>query len=217
MIHEIEQLKDRIDEDVNTNGQRAIRGAILNNTLKDMVDTLGKGRTFANVINPEYDEPEHDDTVFYIATEKGTYFPTSQFPVIIENDGINIIYWNFYVGKWMKTNVIDNNVNVAFLTVEEINTRVLSDASHDIIADGSKLRVVVGNADSVASRARSLFMFCKHTNEFDYYVTPPEYNDHDGELIYYMMRVSNDRDNNIGGYPYTMKMLTIGGVSETDL
>ncbi len=217
MIHEIEQLKDRIDESVTTNGQRAITGAILNNTLKDIVDTLGQGRTFAGVIPPEYDEPEHDDTVFYIATEKGTYFPQALLPVIIEDDGINIIYWNFYVGKWMKTNVIDNNVNVAFLTDEEIDTRVMSDASHDIIADGSKFRVVVGNAERVASRARSLFMFCKHTNEFDYYVTPPEYNDYDGELIYYMMGVSNTRDGNLGGYPYTMKQLTIGGVSETDI
>lgn len=217
MIHEIEQLKDRIDESVNTNGQRAITGAILNNTLKDIVDTLGQGRTFAGIIHPESDEPEHDDTVFYIATEKGTYFPQALLPVIIENDGINIIYWNFYVGKWMKTNVIDSNVNVAFLTVEEIDTRVMYDASHDIISDGLKFRVIVGNAERVASRARILFLFCKHTFAVDYYITPPEYNDHDGELIYYMMGVSNTRDGNLGGYPYTMKQLTIGGVSETDI
>lgn len=217
MIYDIEQLKERIDESVNTNGQRAITGATLNGTLKDIVGTLGKGMSLASVIYPGTDEPEHDGTVFYVATEKGTYFPQAQFPVVIENDGINIIYWNQYVGKWLVTNVIDSNVNVAFLTDGEIIDRVLSDASHDVIADGLKIRVVVGNAEREAARARRLFLFCKHTAAFDYYITPPEYNDHDGELVFYMMCVSNTRDGNLGGYPYTMKMLAIGGVSESEM
>lgn len=217
MIYDIEQLKERIDESVNTNGQRAISGAILNNTLKDIVGTLGQGMSLAAVIYPGADEPEHDGTVFYVATEKGTYFPQAQFPIVIENDGIKIIYWNEYVGKWLLRDVIDSNVSVAYLTDGEIDTRVMSDASHDIISDGLKFRVVVGNAERVAARSRQTFIFCKHTSETDYYITPPEYNDHDGELIYYMMGVSNTRDGNLGGYPYTMKQLTIGGVSETDV
>ena len=107
MIYDIEQLKERIDESVNTNGQRAITGATLNGTLKDIVGTLGQGMSLASVIYPGYDEPEHDGTVFYVATEKGTYFPQAQFPIVIENDGISIIYWNEYVGKWLVTNIID--------------------------------------------------------------------------------------------------------------
>lgn len=210
MLHDIKLLKETIDENVNTNGQRAITGAILNSTLKNIADTLGQGRSYAGTINPSSVEPDHNDAVFYIATEKGTYFTDAQIPVVIDRDGVYIVYWNFYIGKWMYSSVIYANSVLAFLSPQELTGHYIGDANHDLLSDNTKMKAVL------TTRGR-LYYYAQTTQSEDMYISFPSYDGDAAELSFYAMYVKRARSASVGGYPYHIKKLTIGGVVETDV
>lgn len=210
MLHDIELLNETIDESVNTNGQRAITGAILNSTLKDITETLGQGRSYAGPINPSSAEPEHNDAVFYIATEKGTYLQDAQFPVVIDRDGVYIVYWNFYVGKWMCSSVIYDNSVLAVLSVQELTGNYIGDANHDLLSDNTKIRGIL----SIRGR---VYYYSGYTSSEDVYVSLPVYDGDVAELSFYAMYVKRSRSASVGGYPYNIKKLTIGNVTEEDI
>jgi hypothetical protein len=210
MLHDIEQLNERIDESVNTNGQRAITGVILNHTLKDIAETLGQGRSYAGQIYPSSAEPDHNDAVFYIATEKGTYLQDAQFPVVIDRDGVYIVYWNYYIGKWMCSSVIYDNSVLAVLSTQELTGHYIGDANHDLLADNNKIRGIL----SIRGR---VYYYSEYTSSDDVYVSLPVYDGDVAELSFYAMYVKRARSSSVGGYPYHIKKLTIGGVVETDV
>lgn len=58
---------------IKTNGNREITGALLQNTLVSIVNSLGGNATFAGVATPETSPGTFDGPVFYIASEAGTY------------------------------------------------------------------------------------------------------------------------------------------------
>lgn len=66
-------LKAIINQDITTNGQGDITGAVLNQVLKDMVDSLGAYYQFGGIATPTTNPGNPDQRVFYIATIAGTY------------------------------------------------------------------------------------------------------------------------------------------------
>lgn len=66
-------LKGLINQYITTNGQGDITGAILNQLLKDIVDSLGADYQFVGVATPSTNPGNPDQRVFYLATTAGTY------------------------------------------------------------------------------------------------------------------------------------------------
>lgn len=68
-----EQLIAAIEQVIKTNGNNEITGAILQNTLKSIVNSIGANATFAGVATPSTNPGSPDQNIFYIAFESGTY------------------------------------------------------------------------------------------------------------------------------------------------
>lgn len=92
-------LKNIIDQAINTNGIQAITGAVMNDTLKTMISSLGAGYQYGGIATPALNPGTPDQNLFYIAIEAGTYVNMggAQLPY-----GISILSWN---GAW-SSNVI---------------------------------------------------------------------------------------------------------------
>ena len=84
-------LINLIDQYITTNGQGDITGAILNNTLKAVVNALGAGYQFKGVATPSTDPGTPDYKAFYFASEAGTY---TNFNGLILQAGLNILTWD---------------------------------------------------------------------------------------------------------------------------
>lgn len=90
-------LKATIDASINTNGQQAITGAILNDVLNEMVDVLGEGYQFMGVAQPTDTPATTDAKVCYLAATAGTY---ANFGNITLADGeVAVLCYN---GAWEK-------------------------------------------------------------------------------------------------------------------
>lgn len=87
-------LKNIIDQVVRTNGQGEITGANLNQTLQEMVTSLGANYQYAGVATPSTNPGSPDQNVFYIATLAGTY---TNFGGLTVPKGISVLRWN---GSW---------------------------------------------------------------------------------------------------------------------
>lgn len=202
-LFEIERLKERIDDAIHENGNKEITGGVLNGTLKDIADTLGQGRTYAGYITPASPEPEHDGLVFYIASEKGTYFSEASQPPQVSNDGFTVVYWNTGIGRWMTKNVTQEKVALAVLSEDEVMNEVVSDETHAILEDEGKLRAVIIEGKT--------FLFSRTVGRSDEYAGVPEYKNR--ELTIHEVLI--DTEHSVpGGYPYRVRKLTITGVTE---
>lgn len=87
-------LKNIIDQYITTNGQGDITGAILNDVLKSIVNSIGADFLFAGVAEPTTNPGSPDQNVFYIAIKGGTY---TNFGNVVIPNGITIFKWN---GSW---------------------------------------------------------------------------------------------------------------------
>lgn len=66
-------LKAAIAGVIKTNGNQEITGAVLQNTLNSIVNSVGENATFAGVATPTTNPGTPDGPVFYLATTPGTY------------------------------------------------------------------------------------------------------------------------------------------------
>ena len=66
-------LKEAIASVIKTNGNQEITGAVLQNTLNSIVNSIGKNATFAGIATPSTNPGTPDGPVFYIATTAGVY------------------------------------------------------------------------------------------------------------------------------------------------
>ena len=92
-------LKATIDDNITTNGNQEITGAVLNSVLKAMVDSLGAGYKYAGIATPTSPGTDQspDGQVFYIATTPGTY---SHLGNLVVNDGeVAVLKWD---SSWHK-------------------------------------------------------------------------------------------------------------------
>jgi hypothetical protein len=66
-------LKSAIQRDIKTNGNNEITGALLQQSLLSMINSLGVGYQFVGIATPSTNPGTPDQKVFYIANGKGTY------------------------------------------------------------------------------------------------------------------------------------------------
>jgi hypothetical protein len=92
-----ETLKAAIQQVVKTNGNNEITGALLQQSLLSMINSLGVGYQFVGIATPSTNPGTPDQNVFYIASESGTY---SNFGGLSVSDGeVAILKYN---GTWTK-------------------------------------------------------------------------------------------------------------------
>lgn len=94
-----EQLKTAISGVIKTNGNQEITGAVMQNALLTMINSLGKNYQFVGVASTNTNPGTPDQNVFYIANA-GTY---SNFNgAIIEDGQLGFLLWN---GSWTKQTI----------------------------------------------------------------------------------------------------------------
>lgn len=103
-----ENIKGTIDLVIKTNNNQEITGAVLNNLLKTIVDTVGAPAMFAGLATPSTNPGTPDGPVFYFATEAGTY---SNFDAAVIQEGITILKWDGT--SWVAISVFDKSVITA--------------------------------------------------------------------------------------------------------
>ena len=110
-----EQLIASIEQVIKTNGNNEITGAILQNTLKSIVNSIGANATFAGVATPDTNPGTPDQNEFWIAIENGEYInfanlTVSKSPSIISNKG----------GNWAVTSISDNLEDIYITTAASV-------------------------------------------------------------------------------------------------
>jgi glycerophosphoryl diester phosphodiesterase len=85
-------LKATIDASINTNGQQAITGAILNDVLNEMVDVLGEGYTFLGMATPTTNPTTPEGKAYYLAGAAGTYRDFGN--IVVNDDEVALLVWN---------------------------------------------------------------------------------------------------------------------------
>ena len=93
-------LKAAIAEAITTNGNQEITGAVLQNTLNAIINTIGENATFAGIAIPSTNPGVPDGPVFYLAGVSGAY---SNFGITIQ-DEIAVIANNS--GSWTKSTIL---------------------------------------------------------------------------------------------------------------
>lgn len=91
-----DDLITSIDAVIKSNNRREITGQILQNTLNQMVSSLGENYQLAGVATPTTNPHDPDQNVFYIASEAGVY---SYFDNIQVGDGLTLLMWKN--GHWI--------------------------------------------------------------------------------------------------------------------
>ena len=90
-------LKSAIADAIKTNGTNAITGALLQQQLLAMVNSLGAGYQYAGIATPSTNPGTPDQNVFYFASTAGTY---TNFDALVLADGeVAILKYN---GAWSK-------------------------------------------------------------------------------------------------------------------
>ena len=87
-----EILKTSVSDVIKTNGKKEITGALLQQTLMAMINSLGTGYQFVGVATPETNPGTPDAKVFYIANGKGSYTHFGELEVT--EDEVVVLYWD---------------------------------------------------------------------------------------------------------------------------
>lgn len=84
-------LKQAIDSVITSNDNQEITGAVLNNALKTIVDTVGANASYAGIATPSTNPGTPDGPVFYFALQGGTY---TNFGATVIQEGLAILLWD---------------------------------------------------------------------------------------------------------------------------
>lgn len=90
-------LKTAIQQVVKTNGNNEITGALLQQSMLSMINSLGTGYQFIGVATPSTNPGTPDQNVFYLASTAGTYSNFNSLS-LSENE-VAILKYN---GQWTK-------------------------------------------------------------------------------------------------------------------
>lgn len=119
------KLKEVIANVIKTNGNQEITGQVLQNTLNNIVNAVGKNATFVGVATPSTNPGTPDGPVFYIATTAGNYSNFGNIEVLKGETAI--LKWNN--GTWTK-NAIKPMTD--FNSVFDANGKSLTEVTSDI-------------------------------------------------------------------------------------
>lgn len=120
-------LKAAIEEVIKINGNQEITGQVLQDTLKSIVNNIGKNATYAGVATPETNPENPDGPVFYLAYIRGAY---SNFNNIELSKGIAVLY-NDYENNWYSIDVNSELFDLVsdYCTISVTDNSSLSDLS----------------------------------------------------------------------------------------
>lgn len=93
-----EQLKAAVASVIKTNGNQEITGAVLQNTLTNLISQVGANATFAGIATPDTAPGTPDQNVFYIAGQSGTYANFGGYKVTK-----NAVAFSNVSGNWVVT------------------------------------------------------------------------------------------------------------------
>ena len=93
-------LKTSVSDVIKTNGKKEITGALLQQTLMAMINSLGTGYQFVGVATPETNPGTPDAKVFYIANGNGTY--TNFGGLEVTEDEVVFLIWD---SSWHKVSI----------------------------------------------------------------------------------------------------------------
>lgn len=128
-----EQLKQAVSSVIKTNGTQAITGQVLQNTLLNMISTLGRGANFAGLATTNTNPGVPDGPVFYFATSPGIYVNFNGI-TIDKAEGIYILYYED--GTWKKGVVSYNKTTIGFDTLDTLTNRY-EDGGVYVVASGT--------------------------------------------------------------------------------
>ena len=86
------ELKASIEQQIRSNGNQEITGAVLQAAMLNMVDVLGENTAWGGVVAPTSTHAELNTNTLYLASEAGTYANFGG--VSVEKDEIAAIYYN---------------------------------------------------------------------------------------------------------------------------
>ena len=93
-----EELKAAVASVIKTNGNKEITGAVLQNTLTNLISQVGANATFAGIATPDTTPGTPDQNVFYIAGKSGTYANFGGYRV-----AKSAVVFNNVSGSWVVT------------------------------------------------------------------------------------------------------------------
>lgn len=115
-----ESLKAAIQDVVKTNGNNEITGALLQQSLLAMINSLGDGYQYMGIATPTTNPGTPDQKVFYIAAAAGTYSNFNS--VVVANNEFAILKYNT---SWTKETFarlfIEHNSNDIFKNLVQTN------------------------------------------------------------------------------------------------
>lgn len=149
-------LKTAVQQVIKTNGNNEITGAILQQALLSMINSLGVGYQFAGIAGSSTNPGTPDQRVFYVAFTAGTY---SNFGNIVLNDGD--VAFLVYDGSWSKL-------------ATNIATKAYLDKSVQLVCSGN-----VEQTGPMKVRLTNVIVFYKDNSTLTVYAnsehTPVEY------------------------------------------
>lgn len=161
-------LKGLIDQYITTNGQGDITGAILNDVLKNIVNSIEADYLFGGVVVPSSNVGTPDQNVFFIATQGGSY---QHFNGTIIPNGITIFKWN---GSWSYQILFAGDGGIFDISAYHNNTRY------------ADLKAALGtNGANIPQTLRSGGMSIKFVQSSD------------NEYVHYLYKLTSTTDANI--------------------
>ena len=103
-------LKAAINNVIKTNGNQAITGQALQNTLNNIISSIGENYQFVDIATPITNPGVPDGNVFYIAYTAGAYVNFSN--IAVNSNEVVFLLWN---GKW-------NKKTIGLATAESLNS-----------------------------------------------------------------------------------------------
>lgn len=170
-----DELKTKITEAIKPNGNQEITAQVLQDTLLNMVQSLGKSYAFGGVATPSTNPGTPDVNTFYLATEAGTYADMGG--VVLAVDEVAIIAWDG--ASWQKIQLdvaskkaLDNKVDkvvvgsasatfksgfIAYNTGLEYSSSINSCTDYIDVDGATSIRLLINEVGSSSSVGLSFY------------------------------------------------------------